>query len=46
MNCDTHTRLFRSFTFRENNTWVYSLMADVMMLNDVKAYLGTCFAGQ
>jgi len=27
----------------EKTTWLYSQIADVMMLNDVKAYLVACF---
>jgi len=29
--------------FPEKTTWVYSEIADVMMLNDVEAYLVACF---
>jgi len=43
VNCEMDTRLFRSFSFRENNPCACSLIADVMMLNDVKAYLVACF---
>jgi len=36
MNCEmVDTYLLRSFMFQEKTTWVYSQIADVIMLNDV-----------